>query len=502
MPRNLIFVRIIDLPDGSVRRVAKGGREIHGLHYHRTTPKGKEPERGVYYAYRDGKRVRLGSDLASAIRQVTPGETYWTPERTRLHETHVELEIAVQDLLSPREGMREVPTPEAQRRIERLLQVAQQPTPDSPSIPSAECLSTCRDFWRDDKQAKRCRPSYVAETVRVFNEFIAVIGAKPVNQLRKTDFTEFERYMVKGANGQVAPRKATKGKATGPKGAQSNPNNWYMLRRKAVRAVLDLAVRKTEFPFPADLLRWLDAIDARQVPAAATNRQPLPADVFRAIIDLCEQRATIDVDALPTATDADNGRKAQAIIDKREAIQFAALLRLACQAALDNQDVCALKWSHVRLDAPTPHIDFPRQKPAWSTGQPIDRKTPLLPETARALIRWREYERPTEYVFRNARKAPWTYDDISRVFGQLKRDAGHNSYWSFKHLRNVAPTVRRDAKLPTDMSDTLLGHAIHGTSRFYTGDADETYLLPLVRAVGNRYFAQTKQARQTAKKTH
>ena len=105
---------------------------------------------------------------------------------------------------------------------------------------------------------------------------------------------------------------------------------------------------------------------------------------------------------------------------------------------------------------------------------------------------WREYETDTtDTVFRNDGKKPFPEDDSGSVGQGLKRLLSTHP-WSFKHLRNIAPTLRKKSKLHPEMSDAILGHSVRGTSRFYEGDIGDDYLLPLVKMVGKEYFGGEK----------
>ena len=76
MPKSRNFVRIIETPDGSLKRSENGsGREIHGLSYARTSKPG-EPERGSYYIIADGKRKHLSADLSTAVAIIEKRPTY------------------------------------------------------------------------------------------------------------------------------------------------------------------------------------------------------------------------------------------------------------------------------------------------------------------------------------------------------------------------------------------------------------------------------------------
>ena len=57
--------------------------------------------------------------------------------------------------------------------------------------------------------------------------------------------------------------------------------------------------------------------------------------------------------------------------------------------------------------------------------------------------------------------------------------------WGYKHVRNVGPSI---GKRHPDEREAFLGHAVRGTSRFYEGGVDETYLVELVNLIGAEYF--------------
>ena len=70
------------------------------------------------------------------------------------------------------------------------------------------------------------------------------------------------------------------------------------------------------------------------------------------------------------------------------------------------------------------------------------------------------------------------------------RKAADSKKWETRHCRNIGATVVRDAHLPKAMADAWLGHSAGGTNVFYTGEATDDYLLPLVMAITERYFSQ------------
>lgn len=432
MPRLPKYVRITEAPDGSVRRVEKGGREIHGLHYRRTTRKDAKPERGVYYTYRDGSRHDLGSDLADAARVV-------------------------------------------ENRPEPIPAWADPPIPGfdgAEPAPSKEKLSDCIRFWQEWKAEQGRRGSYVDETVRCFNELISVAGDKPVNQLTKDDFVRFERYLNRESR-------------------KHDGNDWHNRRIKSVRAVLNHVWRKTEYPLPDAWAKWFGDIERLPSKPANRSKRGFPPALLRAVLAVCDEDAAIDVEAMPTATNSDNGKLSQALERKRSGVQFRAITVLAINCGLGNQDSCDIEWSHVRLTGKFPHIDFPRTKADWRTGTPVDRKTPLLPETVRALKAWREYEKLNGFVFRDKNKGQWTYDDISAAFGKLVKRSGYDDAqaWSFRHLRKSPGKAARDAGLPDWMVQALLGHVIDTVAaRHYIEDPKPGHLGPIVRAIRRMYF--------------
>ena len=159
---------------------------------------------------------------------------------------------------------------------------------------------------------------------------------------------------------------------------------------------------------------------------------------------------------------------------------------------------------------------LPRIKAAnkHGVGRSIPRYTPLLPETVEALAAWLDYRDleiskaqdethkqkaeqayDTEpLIFVTREKKPLRTSRLSDLF--RKRLIGNdpklkklvNGKWTLKHLRNVAPTLRKQAGMPQEFSSAILGHTERGTNPMYQGDCGEDYLLPLVNLVGEKYF--------------
>ena len=113
--------------------------------------------------------------------------------------------------------------------------------------------------------------------------------------------------------------------------------------------------------------------------------------------------------------------------------------------------------------------------------------TPLAPETVSSLREWIKQGRSSHRLFVSSTGAAWKYDKLGKAYSRAMALAGFDTY-TFKHLRNIANTVRRDHRLPEEMGPTILGQTIKGTTKFYTGSADEKYLVPLVDAIRKDYF--------------
>jgi hypothetical protein len=93
----------------------------------------------------------------------------------------------------------------------------------------------------------------------------------------------------------------------------------------------------------------------------------------------------------------------------------------------------------------------------------------------------------------------FTYEDgrplnPSTTFGAtkyvrlLRKAAKCPKKWQLRHRRKIGATVCRDAHLPTDMAIAWLGHSARGMNKFYTGEAQNDYLLPLVKWISAQYF--------------
>lgn len=486
MPRHAKYVRILQAPDGSVRRVKKGGREVHGLHYRRTTAKEKEPERGIYYTYREGLRVDLGSNLVGAIRQVEEPDSPAVvnrPEYYDVLELVGEAERVIDSIaLGPPGGEHKTleDLSAARQKLHALIGQADV----TPVSPSEYKLSDCLSAWRDFKAEQSRKPGYIDETVRVFDGFVRVVGDKPLNFLDQEDFEAFERYLNR---------------------TYDKRNDWYARRLKGIRAVLKhVAKKKKKWPLPAGWKTWFDAIERQPVVSSPTNKKKLPPELFKAMLAMCRKNAAIDVEAMPKDSQADKARRNRAWERKRNAVQFSAILHLSAQTGFGPEDICGLQWRNFVLDTRLPYVSFPRRKSEWKTGFAIPRQIPLLPATVQALLTWREYERPNDYVFRNAQRGQWVQDRLSWAFRQIRvasdyverdpacwidGDQKKGDIWSFKHLRNLPGNVAHEAGIEEWVAGAILGHVPSTlVGKRYTDDPKPEMLLHLVQAIGSRYF--------------
>lgn len=286
--------------------------------------------------------------------------TYEDPATGRPRSHYFKAATEAAALLEWAEWQRQRETDVCQRAIDENVRMSSLRDGDSPSEPaSRERLSDALAFWREWKAEQDRKPGYLSETERNFNRLIKVVGNKPLNQITKADFVQFERYLNR----------------------EAESNDWHTRSIKGLRAVFNLCIRKDTLPLPDGLAKWLAAIESRPVVPAATNRHALPPDVFTAMLGHCRKLADLDVEAMPMQTQADKARRNRAYDRKRNAVQFTAILSLAAQTGFGPEDICGLEWSHFHLEGDAPYVDYPRSKTEWKTGVATARKIPLLPAT-------------------------------------------------------------------------------------------------------------------------
>jgi integrase len=442
--------RVIDLPDGSIQRVNNGkGREITGLSYHSAS--------GRYYRIspETGKREYLGRDLAHAAQIVERGEP-----------ANAVIKVKLGAMPTDQAGIKAMAD---QAKAVQAIATA----PAGEPTPAQQKLSDCLIYWREQKRAEGRKPQTLTDVSTRFNRFVKVVGDKAINLLWPADFERWNSWTLKA------------GKGKSPK--------WYRDHHGAVKSVLAFTKQRKglqDWPLPDGLLEWVDAYrESKAYQPEASNREALPSESFAKLLAACDTWAATDPEQFDRTTQDGRGKRLQAIRKQREGRQAKVMLLLACNAALDPVDLERLLWSDLHLTGKTPYFAMPRYKQTWKVGHPIARKTPLLPSVVAALKAWnRETRNGGKTVFRNAQNGSVDSRGIARMFTRLKKTAAVNSGLTFKHIRNVGPTLRKQAGLPTDMSDAILGHTVAGTSKYYEGDVDETYLAPVVNLIGKEYF--------------
>jgi integrase len=341
-------------------------------------------------------------------------------------------------------------------------------------------------FTRHKKEEKGRLTPHHREVARRWGWFVGQVGNLFVAQLQPQHFRVFHSWAAR-------------------EGSKRQSAKWQKDTVETVKSVLKYVRRKyPEWPWPAGVLEWAGSYDVKPYKAKASNREPMSVATFRAYIEACRAWARTDVEQFEANTQSGRGKRAQALRKKRDGVQFEAILHLGINCGLDPVDIERIGWSDLKLNGAVPHLRFAGRRVEASLGDAVERMTPLLPGTTRALERWRDFShRGVGPVFLTARGGCYTRDRLCRTLNRLRTDANIADRATFKHLRNVGPTLARRAKLSRDERDAFLGHVVGGTSRFYEGDVDETYLVPLVNLIGVHYYGgeQVQDGRRRSSRT-
>ena len=464
------YVRVEYDDQGRPSRVGKGGTEIEGLSFDASVES--------YYTRQGSKKKHLGRDLAVAIARLRGEE----PVAVSVNLPPIILQNNdhfVPNMMMLAEAARALVLANGEER-QKMIDAAAA----FPSVPAKQVLSDCAEAWREFKVEQDRTGNYVDETIRIFKEFVSVVGDKPLNFLDQEDFEAFERHLNR---------------------TYDKRNDWYVRRLKGIRAVFNhVSRKKRKWPLPAGWKTWFDAIERQTVVPSRTNKKKLPQELLKAMLAVCEKHAAIDVGAMPKESQADKARRNRALERKRSGVQLNTILHLAVQTGFGPEDICKLRWSNIILDAELPNVNLPRTKSKWKTGVAVPRRIPLLPATVQALQAWRHYEKPNEYVFRSAKRGPWVYDKLSRAFRNIRLasdyvekepdcwldgDQKKGDIWSFKHLRNIPGNVAQEAGLEEWIAGAVLGHVPSTlVGKRYTDDSKPEMLLPLIEAIGSRYL--------------
>lgn len=493
MGRPRKFIRVVELPDHSYRRVEAGGQEIDGLSYN-------ESNRYYYSLDETGGRVFQGRDLNEAIQRyratVNPRPFLPISDEEALAELlsmGIPEEVVQEnpDLLSRVKKRTLAPNPEfmaghpewpltranvnATRKRQGLppLPLTDKP-PAQPAAPAPpkKRLRDALNEWKKWKEAAGRSEDYITAASILFEEFIKVAGNKLIAELTADDFAQWRLWVTRHRT-----RENWSGK-------------WSNSRHQCVRSVLRIA-RKNQrsWGWPDGIIDWAGDYETEHYQPSKANRVRLPADVFKKLLAVAEEWKKADPEAFPKTSQRGRAQRRQAIEKRREGYLWSALLKLAVNCSLDNVDCMRIEWKNIRdLDSDLPFMDFPRRKTRHRTGL-VDRQTPLLPTVAATLREWRneEFGDGQGFVFRSARGGPIANTTFTYAYRRLAKEAGVTGH-TFKHIRNIGSSLGRLHKLSRDERDALLGHVVAGTSKFYEEDVDHRYLIDVVNLVGREYF--------------
>ncbi len=350
----------------------------------------------------------------------------------------------------------------------------------SPKSPGSRKLWAVFEEWKRLKRLAGREERYLTDNDRVWKRFVRVVGNIGIAELTGSSFKDWREHVMK-----ESPRRRS-------------PANWASSMHGRVGLVFRAVKRHNpDWPWPAGITDWIDAWERCPFRPKPSNRQPIPVEAYQDLIRAADRWAQTDPSQFDGSTQAGRAKRRQAAVRRRMGVRMKAILALTLNCGLDPIDVERLRCRHLKLKVDPPHLDLPRKKIQHALGEEVDRRTPLLPSTVAAINRWLDFEATSsDLAFRSAAGGPLSTTHLGRNFRKLANEAGVDKVWSVKHLRNVGPTTAKRAGLPRDMRDAFLGHAVDGTSKFYEGDLDETYLITLVNEIGRVYGDGEKVGRQ------
>ncbi|MHC4094258.1 MAG: hypothetical protein ACYSVY_28965 [Planctomycetota bacterium] len=336
--------------------------------------------------------------------------------------------------------------------------------------PTNTGLSSVLAEWRRLKKAgnKGRETSHIKGVTRIFSQFVKVVGDVPINALASAHFRAWREWVL-----HEAPKRES--------------GKWSNDRHATVKMVLRFVRRHNDdWPWPAGLSDWLEAYERKAYQSRPDNRQLLPVAAFHRLVKATELWAGVEPVAFDPHTQRGRGQRRQAVARQQNGVRFRAVLMLGVNCGLDPCDIPRITRESLKMDAVVPCLDLPRPKVEHRVGAAVARKTPLLPSTIAALREVTARAPSTGPVFRSSRGTPFT--TVTHTFRRLADEAGVDRRWSYKHGRNVGPSIAKRAKLPRDEREAFLGHVVDGTSKFYEADVDETFLVDLVNLIGEQYF--------------
>jgi len=270
--------------------------------------------------------------------------------------------------------------------------------------------------------------------------------------------------------------------------------HWHGQLMTAVGTIFRYCLQHyVDWSWPSGINERLKAYTPREYEPAESNAEPTPPDVFRAWLRRCDVWVAADPEELERSTQSGKARRLQAVRKRRRGIRTKIVLQLALNCGLNGSDFERIYWANLHLDEPTPFLELPRKKVRRSAGRAIDRRTPLVGRVTAALRAWRETEQPgcpDRHVLLTHQGTALNGTLISQNVSTLIDEAGLDHTYTFKHLRNVGPTLGFNAGLPEEMVDLFLGHNRQKrSSRFYRERATPEYVKPIVDLIEQAYFA-------------
>ena len=400
----------------------------------------------------------LGLHVPEHLRETLQAERSGTMEIDQQWVDHADNGLAI----VIRAAQRKRPlTPQERER----LGLTDEPTG---TVTVKECLS----LWLDDHKDKHLE--YRKKMRSIVKRFCAVVGNKPVCQLTEQDFADWRAWV----NKEYKKRSA----------------DWSNEQHSKISTFFKhVSDRKPSWGFPDALDKWLGKWEHHKHVVGKQNKRRLPVEVFNALLKQAEVWASADPEKYSACTMRGMVKRQKAQLTRLRGIRWTAILKMACQCSLDRVDIQRLKWEHLKnLDTTLPYLDFPWVKAEEQAGIAVERKTPLLPSTVKALLAIQTSDRhPTGFLFKTAQGGPYGAAGFTKCINRLLAKAGVSQTevkkivkggkskavkvwtWSFKHFRNVASSLRKANGLPSEMSDAILGHVVplegKRTSVFYRG---------------------------------
>ncbi|MFH0980498.1 MAG: tyrosine-type recombinase/integrase [Planctomycetota bacterium] len=335
------------------------------------------------------------------------------------------------------------------------------------------------DYLGPQARSERKRSAlthHMRDTLRSWEMFVECVGNLRLAEMRPEHFRRFHAW----ADRESAKR---------PGG------RWHQQLMTAIKLVFNYAQRfYPDWAWPPGISERLRSYTPKRYASPDANAEPMPPEVFQALLKQCAAWAALDPDQIDVSTQSGRGRRLQIIRRRRDGRQMSVVLRLAVNCGLNAVDFERLKWSHIKLDDRTPHLELGREKVAHSVGKAIERRIPLLPAVVDALRAWRRMEpAPDGFVFRTASGTRMPPTQLSRTVRRLLEEAGLDHRFTLRHARNIGPTLAANGGLNEEQIERFLGHALHTTSRFYKGRAPVEYLQPVVALIERAYFAAAAQ---------